>query len=182
MKEVEVKARIADKEAIIKKLESLGCKFSEPITQHDQIYVTLDVDFPDVKTGQGAARIRRQFGDKGDKILLTLKQVQKNQLDKIEHEVEISDAKEMDAILRIIGYRLVSEVKKVRRKTKYQGDEICVDEVEGLGSFMEMERLAEEGDSDQIQAELFSFLKTLGIKDSDRVFDSYDIMAYKQKK
>ena len=47
---------------------------------------------------------------------------------------------------------------------------------------MEMERLAEEGDSDQIQAELFSFLKTLGIKDSDRVFDSYDIMAYKQKK
>src|SRR3989344_5915556 len=117
MKEVEVKARIADKEAIIRKLEQLGCEFTEPIKQHDRIYVTSEVNFPDVQSGQGAARIRQQSAAVGNKFLFTYKQKQKNHLDKIEHEVEISNPEEMVAILQLLGFRQVSEVKKVRRKT-----------------------------------------------------------------
>ena len=38
------------------------------------------------------------------------------------------------------------------------------------------EKLADDGDSEKIQEELFKFFESLGIKKEDRAFSGYDIL------
>ena len=81
-----------------------------------------------------------------------------------------------------MGYHKVVEVHKVRRKTNYNDWEICLDEVDGLGSFVEAEKLGEDGEAEAIQKELFDFLKTLGVKEEDQMTRGYDTLVYLQGK
>ena len=54
--------------------------------------------------------------------------------------------------------------------------EICLDVVEGLGTFIEVEAFA-DGKTEEVQERLFAFLRTLGIKDEDRVTKGYDTLV-----
>ncbi len=38
MKEIEIKARLQNKDSIMGKLKALGCVFSDPVTQEDVVY------------------------------------------------------------------------------------------------------------------------------------------------
>jgi len=104
-----------------------------------------------------------------------------NDLDSVEHEVEVSSRDEMEKALRLMGYKEAVRVSKVREITRYEGCEICVDEVENLGSFIEMEKLSEDGDSVKIQEELFRFFLSLGVLPEDRAFSGYDILMMERK-
>jgi predicted adenylyl cyclase CyaB len=75
-----------------------------------------------------------------------------------------------------MGYKIAAKVNKTRVITHYDGCEICLDDVENLGSFIEMEKLTKEGDSEKIQEELFTFFESLGIKRQDRMISGYDIL------
>jgi adenylate cyclase class 2 len=172
-KEIEVKARISDADALIKRLTELSCVFSEPITQEDHVFIHKNDPFP-VKLGTNVFRIRKNNG----KFIFTFKRPISNGLDKLEHELEISDAEEMEKILELIDFREVSLVKKVRRKTNYKDYEICVDVVDQLGSFVEMEKIAEDVDSSKVQDEMFSLLVTFGIKKEDRIMVGYDVLIH----
>ncbi len=86
------------------------------------------------------------------------------------------DGDEMHQALLVMGYKEGSRVNKTRVTTTYDGCEICIDEVENLGSFIEMEKMTDGMDSERIQTELFNFLKSLGIKEEDRVFIGYDLL------
>ena len=55
-----------------------------------------------------------------------------------------------------------------------------MDEVEGLGSFIEVEEMTEDGDSEKIQEKLFEFLKTMGITDEDREQYGYDVLLWQK--
>jgi adenylate cyclase class IV len=46
MYEVEVKARLKDRDAVIKKLQDLGCKFGEELHQVDHVFIPEGVVFP----------------------------------------------------------------------------------------------------------------------------------------
>lgn len=171
MKEIEVKAKITDKDALIEKLTALGCSFSEPITQKDKIFIPLGHDIP-VENGVNVFRIREQNG----KYILTLKQQVTNQLDCIERELNIDNPDEMIEIIKLLGFFEVSYVNKARQKSKFKDYEICLDEIDGLGSFIEVEKLSEDGDANVIQVELFNFLESLGIPKQNQVTDGYDIL------
>ena len=69
---------------------------------------------------------------------------------------------------------------KTRSITHYNKFEICVDNVQDLGDFIEVESITDEGDAGSIQEEMFSFLESLGVKREDRVFDGYDILILKK--
>lgn len=172
-KEIEVKARIQDAESLIAKLTALGCVFSEPISQEDRVFVHVNDQFP-VKLGTNVFRIRKNNG----KFIFTFKRPLSNGLDKLEHEVMIDDAGEMEEILKAIDFHEVSLVKKIRRKTNYQGYEICVDVVEDLGSFIEIEKIANDEDSSKIQDEMFVLLLSFGVNKEDRVMVGYDVLMY----
>ena len=174
MKEVEVKAKLTDREAVMAKLKALGCVFGPATTQRDAVYAEK-VDSLEVFRGNKVFLRIRVVDD--SKILFTLKKQMANDLDAIEHEAEVSSKEEMEQALLLMGYKEMIRVNKSRVTTHYNGCEICIDDVEGLGVFIEMEKLTEEGNSEEIQAELFEFLKSLGIKSEDRVFSGYDILA-----
>lgn len=176
-KEIEVKAKAGNLKEIKTKLEALGCTFTEPIVQEDVIFVNYSGDFSDFKPGQNFLRIRKAKG----KILFTLKQSVKNELDSIEKETEIADAEEMRGAIELMGYHEAVQVHKTRTKTKHNGWEICLDEVKGLGSFIEVESITDE-DADKVQEELFAFLQTLGVSRDDRVLNGYDTLVYLKNK
>lgn len=177
MKEVEVKARIKDKTEMIKKLEALGCKFSELIVQKDTVFVPLHVMSVPTDVGVPVLRIREQNG----KYTLTMKIRLTNGLDKQESETDIEDPVAMKEIILSCGFKQTVSFQKTRQKTKYKDWEVCVDEIEGLGYYMETEELSEDGDSATMQANMFAFLQTLGVQQSDLEEFGYDVILWRHQ-
>ncbi len=176
MKEIEVKAKTDDLDRLANALSQLGCQFSKPIVQNDRIFIPKGTSVPALP-GVSVLRIRQQDG----KFLFTLKQAVSNQLDCVEKELGIDDPEVLVEIFLLLGFEESSQVKKVRQKCQYQGMEICLDKVEGLGSFIEVEKISDENAKD-VQEELFRFLQTLGIQKEDQVFFGYDVLLSHQEK
>jgi adenylate cyclase class 2 len=177
-KEIEVKAKVSSFQDVRKQLEQLGCIFSDTVRQEDDIFVDFEGDFTQLKLGVNFLRIRTEHKAGNTRILFTLKQPQTNELDCIEKETEIADARQLEDTLVLMGYHKAISVYKNRTKTKYKDMEICLDEVDHLGSFIEVEKIT-EGDGDAVQEELFNFLETLGVKREDRVINGYDTLMYR---
>lgn len=173
-KEIEVKARVNDPEFLENQLKKLGCHISAPIRQDDRLYYNYDGDYATPQMGLNILRIRKQ----DDIYLFTIKQSQTNELDCIEYETEIKDPEALEQALFLMGYRRAVELHKVRRKVKYNDLEICLDQVEQLGDYIEVEKLAEDADAELVQKELFDFLMTLGVKAEDREVRGYDTLMW----
>jgi adenylate cyclase class 2 len=172
-KEIEVKAKVNNLEELKSKLIELGCIFNEPEVQEDTTFVNFDGDYTVFMPETNFIRIRKTK----DSIIFTLKRPQSNELDCIEREVKVSDSKQLQDMLKFMGYHSVVNLTKTRTKTKYNDMEICLDEVKELGSFIEVEKVV-EGNGNLVQEELFSFLETLGINREDRVLNGYDTLVY----
>lgn len=173
MKEIEVKIRVENLEQVVLQLEGQGCVFSAPVSQQDDIFIPLSEPTVPVAMGINVLRIRRENG----RNLFTLKQGQ--ELAKIERELEISDPKTLEEIISMLGFKRVVQLSKVRRKCRMGELEICADRVEGLGDFVEVEKITAE-DSQAVQAELLKFLQGLGVDISKRETVGYDILFVQQ--
>ena len=173
MKEVEIKLRVEDTGKVIEQLEAQGCVFEPPISQEDDIFIPLSEPTVPVGLGVNVLRIRRQ----GGKNLFTLKQGQ--ELAKIERELEISDPETLEQIILMLGFKKIVQINKTRRKCKMGDLEICVDDVEGLGSFVEVEKITAE-EPQKVQAELLGFVANLGVDVSRRETVGYDILFVKK--
>ncbi len=178
MKEIEIKAKLRDKKNITEKLKSLGCIFEDAIIQNDIVYAENVGSLETFRSNKVFLRLRVK---NNSKVFFTLKKRMANDLDAIEHEVEVSSRKGMEEALFLMGYKEAIRVNKTRIITHYDNCEICIDEVENLGVFIEMEKLTEEGDSEEIQEELFKFFESIGISRDDRVMSGYDILMMQKK-
>lgn len=180
MREIEVKLKVKDTGELIKKLESQGCALSEPLVQHDLIYSKAGSteEWEVSKEGQICMRIRRQ----PDKAEFNLKQQRSNELDNAEYETTVDNPQAMHQILDILGYAPQVEVKKVRRKGRWKEYEICVDEVERLGGFIEIEKLADNtADPAAVQEELLAELESLGLSRADQELRGYDTQIFRMR-
>lgn len=178
MKEIEVKATISDVGIFKEKLEKLGCSFGDPLIQDDSIFFPIGIGFPEIVKDTPVVRVR----DSNGTVTLTMKKrmTSDNELIKLEKEVVVSDKQEAIEIVEHMGFHMAAGVHKKRIECAYQGMTICIDEVTGLGSFIEVEKLSEADNYREIQDELFDFLRSLGVDDSDRVTIGYDVIMYKK--
>jgi adenylate cyclase class 2 len=180
--EIEVKAKLRDKATTLKKLTDLGCDFSDVKTQDDMVWVSKTGSLEDFLSNNVFLRIRVQ---NGEKVILTAKSPKgksgNESLVKREHEVVVSSADEARNILSLMGLQEAVRVFKKRQTAEYDGYEICLDEVEGLGSFVELEKMADEAGAAQIQKEMLDFLLTLGVSPEDQVKKGYDILMLERK-
>jgi len=177
MREIEVKLRANNFEEVEKKLKEKGCVLSEPISQHDVIYSLKNSteEFESAKEGDNIIRIRHLK----DKAILTLKQQRSNELDNLEYETEVKDPDEMHNILITLGWGPVVEVNKIRKKGKLGEYEICLDQVEKLGTFVELEKLTrDDANPEEVMEELFTVLESLGLSRKDREIRGYDTLVY----
>lgn len=174
IKEIEVKAKIRNRESLIQLFSKEGIVFGAETSQEDTVFINYSGLYKDYPLGAVFIRVRVTK----EKVFLTVKKPQgqgKNTLSKIEKELIVSDAKIASEIPELLGYRKAVVVNKKRRKTNFKNYEICLDEVEGLGDFVEVEKMSDE-DDETVYNELFSFLEKFGIKKEDRVFIGYDIL------
>jgi len=181
MREIEIKLRVRDMKTLEQALAERGCTLSAPIHQHDVIYQRADDTFfwEGTKEGDNVLRIRRD--DKGASF--TLKQQCTHELDNIECETRVENAEEMHRALLLLGFTPEVEVKKIRRKGMLGKDEICLDEVEELGSFVELERLTDDdADPKEVAEELYRKLESLGLSRKDEEKRGYDTQMYQLRK
>lgn len=181
--EIEVKAKLRDQDAALKKLGALGCDLSDVKTQDDTVWVERTGTLDDFLSNKVFLRIRVQ-GD--GTVLMTAKSPKgktgNESLVKREHEVAVDSADEARKILGLMGLHEAVRIVKRRRTAHYDGYEVCIDEVEGLGSFIELEKITDDGDAARIQEHMMDFLKTLGIPPEDQVKKGYDILMLEEKR
>ncbi len=179
MYEVEVKARLKNREETFNKLKEMGCSFSEELHQIDHIFIPGNESFPP-PLGIPVLRVRIQNGIS----FFTLKIPQSSRQDCIEKEFQISDGDKMLEVIHLLGFKQVPTVDKKRIKTILGDMEIVLDIVEGLGEFIEAEKIVTMEDSSlriKVKEELLNFLETIGVSSQDIIEDGkYDIMLYEK--
>jgi adenylate cyclase class 2 len=172
VREIEIKARVRDIKALEAKLAELGVKLGQPKKHHDVVYCRPGQQ--DYEKGSIWLRIRTE---NGKKVIWTLKADTGTKLDSIEHEVEVSNGVELEKMLRLMGNDVYSDLTKTRRKAAVGDIEICVDEVDGLGTYIEVEKLTTpNADGDAIKVELWALLTKLGISANDQEEFGYDVL------
>lgn len=180
MREIEIKLKVKDPALLRQRLEAMGCVFSEPISQEDVIYSLNGNTNPwaSSKEGDTVIRIRKQNGV----FILTLKKQITSELDNLEYETKIEKPEEMHNILLSLSAIPVVEVKKIRYKAKLGEYEVCLDNVETLGDYVEFEALINDGDDPVgIEEKLFSLATSLGLTAEDRETRSYDTIIFQNK-
>ncbi|WP_424357444.1 class IV adenylate cyclase [Methanocella sp. MCL-LM] len=175
MIEVEIKAP-AGRAELTRKLNQLGAVFEKKVWQIDSYYNAPHRDFKDTDE---ALRLREQ----GSRIYMTYKGKKLDPLSKTrkEVEVEVGDRDKMEDILISLGFRKTLDVIKERQIYHYKNAEICLDRVEGLGEFVEVEAMAEN--QKEIVAkrdEVTAILRELGVT-ADLIRESYlEMLLQKQ--
>jgi len=173
MIEMELKALLKNKLQVKKKLEECGCEWVSVGLQVDTIYERSDAK---QIVDTSIFRIRKY----NDKKILTLKILMED-LDTAE-ELDISDDIVMDKMLQFIGFLPKIQVVKRRQTAKYKEFNICIDEVEGLGDFIEIERISEKSnDKDRIYGEMRTVLLELGVEEEELKKEKYYEMILKNR-
>ena len=171
MIEVEVKVRLSQ-DGIERKLEDIGAEFAGSEDQVDVYYSAPHRDFAETDE---ALRIRTVASESISKNILTYKGPKIDSESKTREEIEvgIEGKKEMDRMLMLLGFSKVYEVSKTRRNYRVDDITISLDDVKGLGNFMEVEMASEEDDFSSQKDKVFSLLNLLGHDRGDVIRTSY---------
>lgn len=177
MFEVEVKARVGDLAKLRRQLEARGCVFGDAMLQHDRVYTPAHIKTHPVPSGTNVLRLREQHGE----YVVTLKQPRSNELDCIEVEYKVDAPEPVYEMFGLLGFAEFSRVSKRRTKGTLGDISVCLDSVEGLGDFIELERMVVSGDPVVVQRELFDLLREFGVTEADRVEHGYDILIHQRQ-
>lgn len=171
MLEVEMKFPVTEFTAVERRLTEWGARPRAAREDVDQYLNAPDRDF--AQTDE-ALRLRRI----GDANFLTYKGPKRDAQTKTRTELEIPlrdgpvAAEEMIQLFQHLGYRPVRLVRKQRRVFELERDgfhlEACLDEVEHVGRFVELEIQAAEDMLDAARGALLRTATELGLSTSER--------------
>lgn len=171
MLEIEVKYPHDNIGSVRSLLIGLGAQCVEQREDADHYYNAPDRDF--AKTDE-AFRIRRI----GMKNLLTYKGPKIDAQTKTRLEIEVPAAEgeaiagDLARLVTALGYRSVAVVHKKREVFELQRGEftlhICLDNVQSVGNFVEVEIVAEEKQLEEARSVLLKTADELGLKQSER--------------
>jgi hypothetical protein len=170
MIEIEVKFKLSANITRDKLITVLESHLVVPISikhQIDTVFLLPEqVDAP-IVPGSKIMRVRDVLDPKTGELqqsLMTLKVEGQAKLVSDEYEFAVDDGNMARQMLTALGWQEVVTVDKVRLESKTEDYTICVDEVAGLGLFIELEVLAEDdANTDNVQQQMHSFLKSLNI-------------------
>jgi len=174
VREVEVKYRVDDLEGILAVLKSRGIEVGDPVHQDDQAYAPAGWQFGDSKIGVSFLRLRTVAG----RHYFTLKQPADNDQACREYETEVTDREAMHNAALHMGYRPTVRIIKTRRTAGIGDCSLCIDEVEGIGGFIEAERMVpDDADAQAVQAGLAALIESLGTM-ATRTTETYDSLVH----
>lgn len=161
--EIEIKAKIQNPDDIEKKIISLGGCFKKEVVEQD---IYLNHPNRDFAQTDEALRLRRVEG----KTFLTYKGPKLDKITKTREEInlKIDDFQKACDTFRKLGFNEVLPITKKRRYLSLPPYEIMIDDVDGIGNYMEVEK---QGNYDP--DELFKFIEKLGVKRGQTETKSY---------
>lgn len=171
---VEVEARFSVSGDVLARLQAHGLIFSDPVIQDDQAYAPAHWSWGDDRIGVPFARLRTQLG----RHLFTVKRPITDVRTCIERECEVTDRAAMHDALELMGFTPTVQIVKTRRTAERDNLSFCFDEVERVGTFVEIEALASEADDlDAIRERVERLLESMGVP-AERCTSSYDTLVY----
>ena len=176
MIEVEVKLPVPDPDGMKTRMLEAGFKEKCFIEEHD---IYFDNVRGDIRTSGEALRVREtkdcRTGEKQAQMNYKGKKLDTRTMTRRELETGVEDGKVCREILQALGYAPVEpEVIKVRTMLRKDSVTACLDDVHDLGTFLELEILAEsEEKKDTALGQIESILNGLGYQISDTVQTSY---------
>jgi adenylate cyclase, class 2 len=165
--EVELKFPLADRVQMEQHLHELQAEREAEIRHVDRYFNHPGRDFAETDE---ALRIRTA----GSSCRITYKGPVLDPRVKTRREIELpvgtaaSDADQLAELLLALGFREVRAVAKTRTPWSLTWDdreaEVVLDQVEGLGDFVELELLAEDSDRDAAQESVLRLAERLGLE------------------
>ncbi|MGD9381751.1 MAG: class IV adenylate cyclase [Candidatus Thorarchaeota archaeon] len=180
--EVEVKIPLQETEQLRAALLEIGARKLNTETQVDAYYDHPCRSFPDTDE---AIRIRsRQPDPDNHRVVLddrpltemTYKGPKVDPLSKtrVELSVGLDDDRTTGLILRQLGFKAVAEITKVRSFYLIREVTLSIDDVIGVGQFLELERVVHsENEIKEAREDLFSIIKELGLDPAKSIRSSY---------
>lgn len=184
MIEVEIKMPIADLDTIKRKLLKMGFKETAILEERDTYF---DNRQGDIRANGEALRVRETkdylTGESRAQINFKGKKLDTRTMTREELETGVEDGEICRNILQVIGYAPADpEVIKDRTMMQKESITACLDNVRGLGGFLELEILADsEEEKDVALKRIENILTRLGYQISDTVRMSYLSMLQKGK-
>jgi adenylate cyclase class 2 len=162
--EIEAKLKVDSLQTVAEKLDQLGAEFLQEQLQKDLYFD--DANAALIETDR-CLRLRQQFADGQEKLLLTYKGAkEKDDFKKRkELEIEVKDLDSIGELLSALGYEQALVVEKKRRIWRLGSCRVCLDELPLLGSFVEI-----EGPDSRTIADV---QRSLGLADSTHIPESY---------
>jgi len=164
-KEVEIQVEVERIKPLFDLLEAKG-EFLYESRQIDEYYTPAHRNFAAQKPVAEWLRIRRE--DKKSNSITYKNWHYENGRNMCfcdEYETEIGDSEQAKLIFNSLNFQKLTIVDKKRRCYRLNDYEIAIDEVENLGSFVELEyKGTDEGANvNKITTEMINFLKNLGV-------------------
>ena len=164
---VEIKAALHDRAAVVKRLAALATEGPTTLAQHDTFFACPN----------GRLKLRELGPGDGQLIFYTRADAAGPKIS----QYRIAPIAEPGALRATLAPALgvTGEVKKVRTLYLVGRTRVHLDEVEGLGNFLELEVVLRNGEAAQAGvAEAHALLQALGIPHSALVSGSYaDLLA-----
>lgn len=172
MIEAEIKAKID--EGILEKFKELGLEKLKESKQSDTYY-----DHPCRKFMDTDESVRvRDREESGLAFYYKSPKVDSQTKSRQEYKTPVNS--DIYKILKKIGFTEFWTVKKKRSYYSLDDVKITYDEVEGLGTYLELEVAADEDTMEEAKAQLFSVLEKLGIPKSALTRKSYVELLYEK--
>jgi adenylate cyclase class 2 len=169
--EVEQKFPVGGLEAATERLRQFGAEPGAETLEVDRYYAHPARDFA---ASDEALRIRRG----GQRNYITYKGPKVDQTTKTRREIELpldsgrQTPDQWNELLEALGFRLVAEVRKHRRKVELQWQgraiEATLDCVDRVGTFVELEASAGDDDLDDARAAIGALAEHLGLGQTER--------------
>jgi adenylate cyclase class 2 len=171
MYEVELKFPLDDTRLVLDQLAELGAAPGEAVEQSDLYFRHPARDFGQTDE---ALRIRRS----GDQNRVTYKGPRVDTRAKTRREVEVAfeqgeaAAESLRELLTAVGFREFATVEKVRTAYQLLWEKrkvvLALDRVDGLGTFLEIETIAEENDREPARDSILRLAQRLGLENCER--------------
>jgi len=171
MYEVEVKVA-ADLERVADRLDELGATRTGDVVQVDTYYDAPHRDFAETDE---ALRVRRETRDGGTEARLTYKGplVEAESKTREEYETGVDDGETAAAIVDNLGFDPAATVEKERRFYHHDGYTITLDDVEGVGEFVEVETETDEDGVETAREGAYEVLRELRLDPDEQIRTSY---------
>ena len=162
--EIETKLKVDSLDAVKRQLIAMRAEFIEEQKQIDHYF---DTSKRTLTAEDKCLRLRFQQAGGKEKIFVTFKGAKFASEIKQRTEIEfgVTDFQSAQDLFEQLGYKKVLEVAKIRSLWRMDDCEIALDEVSGLGTFVEI-----EGDDAEIIAQV---KRKLGLGELRHIVESY---------